>query len=194
MQQLDCNWTWFGESAGLPLQPQQIIALLHPENSCTAPETDDRSSDAADQINRLANQQPMHPAPQIWLWCLQDQMKMIAHQAIGMHLPSSLETSLTQGPHKLHPIRVLVENRFAPVAPAHHVITRSGVFDMQRSWHASDCYRSAAVVSIVSSDPFFPSQIRTGLPSSLRYSCPGPHRHLRLHRNLLQPHQTPLQP
>jgi len=40
-------------------------------------------------------QQPISfPRSQIQLRRLQDKMKMIAHQAIGMYLPSGLETSL----------------------------------------------------------------------------------------------------
>jgi hypothetical protein len=32
------------------------------------------------KINRVANQQPMHPAPQICPMRLRDQMKMVAHE------------------------------------------------------------------------------------------------------------------
>jgi hypothetical protein len=81
-------------------------------------------------------------------------MKMIAHQTIGMHLPSSLLTSLAQGPQKLHPICIVVENRFASVATAHHMITRSSVLNAQRPRHGDTRYLKVPEVSIVSSDPF----------------------------------------
>jgi hypothetical protein len=44
---------------------------------------------------RVRAQQPFHPCGQIRLRRLKEQMKMIAHQAIGTHLPSGLLTSLT---------------------------------------------------------------------------------------------------
>jgi hypothetical protein len=39
---------------------------------------------------RVGAQQPFHPCSQIRLRRLQDKMKVIAHQAVGMHLPSGL--------------------------------------------------------------------------------------------------------
>jgi len=39
---------------------------------------------------------------------------MIAHQAIGMYLPSGVETSLAQGSLETLPDSIVVENRFAP--------------------------------------------------------------------------------
>ena len=60
---------------------------------------------------------------------LRDQMKMIVHQAIGMHLPPRLETGLTKRTQKLLSIRIIVKNRFASIAPAHHVVARPGILD-----------------------------------------------------------------
>jgi len=37
---------------------------------------------------RIDLQQPFHPENKVGLRCLNDQMKMIAHQAVGMHLPN----------------------------------------------------------------------------------------------------------
>ena len=39
---------------------------------------------------RVGAQQPFHSKSQIWLRRFQDKMKMIAYQAISMHLPSGL--------------------------------------------------------------------------------------------------------
>jgi hypothetical protein len=84
---------------------------------------------------RVGAQQPFPSRCQIRLWRLQKQMKMIAHQAMGMHLPACLLTSLSQGSQKVHSVCVIVENCFPPIAPAHHVITRSCVLKPQRSCH-----------------------------------------------------------
>jgi hypothetical protein len=56
-------------------------------------------------------------------------MKMIVHQAIGMHLPPRLETDLTERTQKLLAIRIIVKNRLAPIAPAHHVVARPSILD-----------------------------------------------------------------
>jgi hypothetical protein len=36
---------------------------------------------------------------------------------------------LTERTQKLLPIRIIVKNRFSPIAPAHHVVTRSGILN-----------------------------------------------------------------
>jgi hypothetical protein len=41
------------------------------------------------------------------------QMKMIVHQAIGMHLSPRFETRLTERAQKLLPLGIMVKNRFA---------------------------------------------------------------------------------
>jgi hypothetical protein len=76
---------------------------------------------------RVGTQRPFHPYCQIGLQRLYDQMKMIAHQAIRMHLPSGLLTSLSQGLHKLNPIRIIIKDCLAASAPAHHMVMRSSI-------------------------------------------------------------------
>jgi putative transposase len=51
-----------------------------------------------------------------------------------------------------------------------------------------NCYDNAFTLVLLEQP-----QIRTGLSSPLLHPRRGSHRHLRLHRDLLQPHQTPLQ-
>lgn len=41
-------------------------------------------------------QQPLHPLHQVWLRRFQDQVKMIAHQTIGVHLALRLAAGLPQ--------------------------------------------------------------------------------------------------
>jgi hypothetical protein len=36
---------------------------------------------------------------------------------------------LTERTQKLLPIRIIVKNRFAPIARAHHVVARTGILD-----------------------------------------------------------------
>jgi hypothetical protein len=69
-------------------QAQQIITLLHQKTLVTTLKQMTTRTMPPVEINRVGNQQPMHPVSQIWPVGLRDQMKMIPHQTIGMNLPS----------------------------------------------------------------------------------------------------------
>jgi len=63
------------------------------------------------------------------------QMKMIVHQAIGMHLPIGLCTHLAQGLQEEQPIRIVTEDGFFPVAAIQEVIDRPFVFHSELAGH-----------------------------------------------------------
>jgi hypothetical protein len=88
------------------------------------------------QANRVGAQQPMHPFDQIRVGGLQHQMKVVAHQTIGMHLPISLLTRLRQRFEKILPIHVIVVNVLAPIPATHHtcpaVALAKGMMDRSR--------------------------------------------------------------
>src|SRR5712692_10507321 len=56
---------------------------------------------------RVGAKKPFHAFGQIGLWCFHDQMEMIAHQTISVHLPAGLAASLAQGDKKLAPIFIV---------------------------------------------------------------------------------------
>jgi len=60
-------------------QAQQIIALLHQETLVTTLKQMTTRPMPPVKINRVGNQQPMHPASQIWPVGLRGQMKMVPH-------------------------------------------------------------------------------------------------------------------
>jgi hypothetical protein len=64
-------------------------------------------------------QQPFHPFNQIRSRGLNDQMKMIAHQTIGVHLPSGLRTRRAEELEKTLSILSIPKNLLAPVAAFH---------------------------------------------------------------------------
>ena len=70
---------------------------------------------------RIDLQQPFHPENKVGLRCLNDQMKMIAHQAVGMQLPLRLLARLAQGGEKPLPILVILENILSAIPTIHHV-------------------------------------------------------------------------
>jgi len=62
-------------------------------------------------------------------------VKMIAHQAIGMHLPARLLASLGEGLQEPLSILVVGKNRVPAIATIHNVIDRAGVLDAQLASH-----------------------------------------------------------
>ena len=64
------------------------------------------------------------------------QMKVIAHQAIGMHLPAGLFASLAQRLQESVAVLVVRENRLAAIAPVQDVVHGPGIRDAQLASHA----------------------------------------------------------
>ena len=64
---------------------------------------------------------------------LQHQVVVITHQAIRMHLPSGLLTSLGQGLEEIVPIHIAQENIFAAVSTAHYMVDGPSIFDARRA-------------------------------------------------------------
>jgi len=62
-------------------------------------------------------------------------MKVIAHQTIGMHLPTRFPAILAQSGKKLKPAFVIPEDVLALVSTIHDVINRSGVLNAEFSRH-----------------------------------------------------------
>ena len=52
--------------------------------------------------------------------------KLIAHQAVGVHLPLGLAASLAQRPQELLPIRVVPEDGLSLIPAIHYVVNRPG--------------------------------------------------------------------
>src|SRR5436190_6131416 len=82
------------------------------------------------------------------------QMKMIAHQIIGMDLTSSLQAGLGQCFKEPFPIRVILKNRLLPITAVHDMIKRSWVLEPKFSGHASHPTQSGELLLITWSDPF----------------------------------------
>jgi len=61
-------------------------------------------------LSSIVANHPRHHGDQIGLRRLDDQMKMVAHQAIRMDLPSRLPTGLAQSREKSLPVLVVLEN------------------------------------------------------------------------------------
>ena len=63
-------------------------------------------------------------------------MKLIRHEDVGVNLPPRLGANLPQRLDEALPIRVILEDRLAPVTTIHDVINRPGIFNSQLAGHA----------------------------------------------------------
>jgi hypothetical protein len=88
-------------------------------------------------LSSIVANRPRHTGDQIGLWHPDDQMKMVAHQAIPMPLPSRLPTGFTQSGEKTFPVLVVLENILSAITPIHHVTHRSRILNAQFAWHGS---------------------------------------------------------
>jgi hypothetical protein len=69
------------------------------------------------KTHRVCAQQPFHPLNQICSRRLHHQMKMIAHQTVGVHLPAALLAGGAQGREKALSIQMVPKNLFTPIRP-----------------------------------------------------------------------------
>jgi hypothetical protein len=100
------------------------------------------------EADGLGAQQPFHPRDQIRLRCLDDPMKMIGHEDIGVNLPACRGASLAQRLDEALVIRVIDEDRLAPVASIHDVVHRAGILDSELACHAGRAAIAASCVNI----------------------------------------------
>ena len=87
------------------------------------------------EASSIGAEKPFHPSHQRRLRRLDQQMKMVGHQTIRMHLPSTPDTRFPQRLHKALPVAIILEDRFASITTIHHVIDRSGILDSQFARH-----------------------------------------------------------
>jgi len=71
------------------------------------------------ESNRLGAQQPTHPRHEVRLGRLDHHVKMITHQATGMHLEPCLLAGLRQGLEELLSSDIILED-LIPAIPAAH--------------------------------------------------------------------------
>src|SRR5213593_1331032 len=70
----------------------------------------------------IGAQKPFHPSHQIGLRRFDHQMKMIAHQTVGMHLPIGLGAGFSERFQKSLTVAIVAEDWFAAVAAVHQMI------------------------------------------------------------------------
>src|SRR5436853_479188 len=81
----------------------------------------------------VSAQEPLHPGNQIGLGRLEDKMKVIVHQAIGLHLATGLAAGLSHSLKKPLAGAVILKEGFASIPAIHHMINRSGILNSKFS-------------------------------------------------------------
>jgi hypothetical protein len=105
------------------------------------------------EADRVRAEQPFHAAHQIAQRRFHHEMEMIAHQAMGMHLPIALPARFSQGLYPQFSICISPNNIFATVAPVHHMINGSFVLDSQLAGHPTFLPQQQLLPSILRTDP-----------------------------------------
>src|SRR5437879_5643962 len=89
-----------------------IAAAIHQQRLITAAEEMSEKFMPPVISRGVSAQEPFHAGHQVGLGSLNDQMKMISHQAPGMDLPIGLGASLCERLQKQLPIFIAAENVF----------------------------------------------------------------------------------
>ena len=89
------------------------------------------------QPNRIGAQEPGHAGHQVGIGGFDDQMKMVAHQAKGMHLEAGFLTGFRQGLEIILPVYIIQADVLPPVAPAHDVVNSPTIFNSHLARHGS---------------------------------------------------------
>ena len=91
-------------------------------------------------------QEPLHACHQVGFGRLHHQVKVVAHQAIGMHLPAGFLAGLAQSGEKARAVLLVAKNVFAAVAAIDRVINGPGIFKAQFAWHGVNLASPTAAV------------------------------------------------
>src|SRR3989454_6446767 len=83
-------------------------------------------------------QQPAHTGHQVGIGRLHNQMKMVSHQAIGMHLETSLLASLGQGFEEILAVHIIVINLLATITATHQVVDCPSIFNSHHPPHDNE--------------------------------------------------------
>jgi hypothetical protein len=87
------------------------------------------------ESSRISAQEPFHSGNQIPQRRFHYQMKVIAHQTIGVNLPLSLGTSLAQGLNEPKPILLIGKDGFLMVPSIHDVVDGSRILHSNFACH-----------------------------------------------------------
>src|ERR1035437_8420646 len=115
---------------------------LH-DQGCVAP-TENMPTELVPMIqtNGESAQQPSHPRDQVCVRRLDDQMKMIAHEAIRVDLKAGFLAGFRQGLEEILSIHIVQENVLAAISAAHDVVDGPLILDSHFARHGPESAES----------------------------------------------------
>ena len=168
-------------------QFKQVGVAVNQESLAAPLEDMDHAPSARVELQRLDAVELAHTTCQIDVCRLDQQMVVIAHQAIGVTDPVALFANPALQGKKPRAIRIILIDRLAPITTRRHVIRRTRKFQPQQSRHAAlpwqpmpSHYRMVAstgkkqdltlslIGELTSSDPA--SSVPHALPSQVNHS------------------------
>ena len=84
-----------------------------------------------------------HQSRQVGLPRVQNEVVVVAHQAVGQHLRIEAVRRLRQHGQQSVPVVISIEDRLAPIAARSHVIDGTGKLDAQWAGHGPTIRRVA---------------------------------------------------
>jgi hypothetical protein len=119
-------------------QLQQMCVLLHEDGVVPAlEEMADQVMPAIEGLGIDAVEVP-HAASQIGLWCFQEQMVVVVHQAIGIESPSETRDGLSKDRHPAGPVGCIGHDGLPCIPATGDMIEGAGKFEPQRTCHGRD--------------------------------------------------------
>ncbi len=101
------------------------------------------------KTNGVGAQQPPHALNEIRIGGLDNQMKVVAHQAIRVELPAGLLTRFSQSLEEVLPVNVIQEDILPPVSSAHHMVNGTRVLNTDFARHEAITARSLGSASLI---------------------------------------------
>ena len=105
------------------------------------------------EAHGACTQKPLHAHAEIRLRRLDHQMKVAAHENIGMHPSAGFLTGMSQGVQDCSPVLIVQKNCFPSVPSVHQMVDGVFVLDSNGWGMTSAKILTAAGVSIVRTDP-----------------------------------------
>ena len=120
---------------------------------------------AAVEAAGVGAQEPFRAGNKVATGRLDDQMKMIGHEAPGVELPAGLLAGFIEGFQEELAIPVCLENGFATIATVHDVVHRAWVLDSEFSRHADSKAEPGSFVNttLLGTDPLARSRAECGI-------------------------------
>ena len=117
---------------------RRVAALVVGCSHSTIGRTAQRDPEFAAELDAAEHKCEIEALRQIRAGCFQRQAKMVAHQAIGMNLPSRLLASFGESVEKVLAVRIIDKNVLPAVPAVHDVVDGARILHSHRARHVQE--------------------------------------------------------